>query len=129
MTSLILIIRCKTNILFEYDQLKDSCKITFFGIAQVRTQVQCKSKLHASAIGGSRRPALFALDYSSNQSSLVCLNVINKYHKYIMEIYVGNLPWSVNDQDLADAFKEYGTVDLLLLSSSSGHQKDSVLLR
>jgi RNA recognition motif-containing protein len=28
-----------------------------------------------------------------------------------MEIYVGNLPWSVKDQDLADAFSEFGTVD------------------
>ncbi len=28
-----------------------------------------------------------------------------------MEIYVGNLPWSFKDQDLADAFSEFGTVD------------------
>jgi len=28
-----------------------------------------------------------------------------------MEIYVGNLPWSVRDQDLADAFGTYGNVE------------------
>ena len=28
-----------------------------------------------------------------------------------MEIYVGNLPWSLKDQELADAFSEFGTVD------------------
>jgi RNA recognition motif-containing protein len=28
-----------------------------------------------------------------------------------MEIYVGNLPWSIRDQELADAFSEFGTVD------------------
>ena len=108
MTSLILIIRCKTNILFEYDQLKDSCKITFFGIAQVRTQVQSKSKLHASAIGGSRRPShFFAIDDSSNQKESRVLQCYQSISQKIMEIYVGNLPWSVSDQDLADAFKEY----------------------
>ena len=46
-------------------------------------------------------------------SSLVCLNVINKYHKYIMEIYVETF-LVCNDQDLADAFKEYGTIRHLL---------------
>ena len=28
-----------------------------------------------------------------------------------MEIYVGNLPWSIRDQELADAFSEFGTVN------------------
>jgi len=28
-----------------------------------------------------------------------------------MGIYVGNLPWSIRDQELADAFSEFGTVD------------------
>ena len=28
-----------------------------------------------------------------------------------MEIYVGNLPWSTSDQDLADAFGPYGSVE------------------
>ena len=28
-----------------------------------------------------------------------------------MEIYVGNLPWSVRDQELADAFGSYGSVE------------------
>ena len=28
-----------------------------------------------------------------------------------MEIYVGNLPWSIRDQELAGAFSEFGTVD------------------
>ena len=27
-----------------------------------------------------------------------------------MEIYVGNLPWSAEDQDLNDAFGQYGEV-------------------
>ena len=28
-----------------------------------------------------------------------------------MEIYVGNLPWSVREQELAEAFGPYGTVE------------------
>ena len=42
-----------------------------------------------------------------------------------MEIYVGNLPWSVSDQDLADAFKEYGTVDRasVIVEFPSGRSK------
>ena len=28
-----------------------------------------------------------------------------------MEIYVGNLPWSTSDQELADAFGAYGSVE------------------
>ena len=28
-----------------------------------------------------------------------------------MEIYVGNLPWSVRDQELAEAFGPYGSVE------------------
>ena len=27
-----------------------------------------------------------------------------------MNIYVGNLPWSIDDQQLEDLFKEYGEV-------------------
>ena len=30
-----------------------------------------------------------------------------------MEIYVGNLPWSTSDQELADAFGAYGSVEKL----------------
>ena len=42
-----------------------------------------------------------------------------------MEIYVGNLPWSVSDQELADAFKEYGTVDRasVIVERPSGRSK------
>jgi RNA recognition motif-containing protein len=42
-----------------------------------------------------------------------------------MEIYVGNLPWSVNDQDLADMFKEFGTVDRasVIVERPSGRSK------
>ncbi len=42
-----------------------------------------------------------------------------------MEIYVGNLPWSVGDQDLADAFKEFGTVDRasVIVERPSGRSK------
>ena len=28
-----------------------------------------------------------------------------------MNIYVGNLPWSIRDQELENLFAEYGTVD------------------
>ena len=42
-----------------------------------------------------------------------------------MEIYVGNLPWSVSDQELADAFKEYGRVDRasVIVERPSGRSK------
>lgn len=42
-----------------------------------------------------------------------------------MEIYVGNLPWSVGDQDLADTFKQYGTVDRasVIVERPSGRSK------
>jgi cold-inducible RNA-binding protein len=43
----------------------------------------------------------------------------------IMEIYVGNLPWSVSDQDLADTFKEFGSVDRasVIVERPSGRSK------
>jgi RNA recognition motif-containing protein len=28
-----------------------------------------------------------------------------------MDIYVGNLPWSASDQEIADAFSQHGTVE------------------
>ena len=42
-----------------------------------------------------------------------------------MEIYVGNLPWSVNDQDLADAFSEFGNVERasIIVERPSGRSK------
>ncbi len=42
-----------------------------------------------------------------------------------MEIYVGNLPWSVSDQDLADTFKEFGSVDRasVIVERPSGRSK------
>ena len=42
-----------------------------------------------------------------------------------MEIYVGNLPWSVGDQELADAFKPYGSVDRasVIVERPSGRSK------
>ncbi len=57
--------------------------------------------------------------------SLVCFKVIIQKTNKIMEIYVGNLPWSVNDQDLADAFKEFGTVDRasVIVERPSGRSK------
>ena len=38
---------------------------------------------------------------------------------------MGNLPWSVSDQDLADAFKEFGTVDRasVIVERPSGRSK------
>ena len=42
-----------------------------------------------------------------------------------MEIYVGNLPWSISDQDLADAFGAYGNVEKASIISDrqSGRSK------
>ena len=42
-----------------------------------------------------------------------------------MEIYVGNLPWSVSDQELADAFGAYGNVEKASIISDrdSGRSK------
>jgi len=42
-----------------------------------------------------------------------------------MEIYVGNLPWSVGDQELADAFKAYGAVERgsVIVERPSGRSK------
>jgi RNA recognition motif-containing protein len=42
-----------------------------------------------------------------------------------MEIYVGNLPWSINDQDLSDAFAAYGNVEKASIISDrdSGRSK------
>ena len=46
-----------------------------------------------------------------------------------MEIYVGNLPWSTSDQDLADAFGAYGSVEKASIISdrTSGRLKALVL--
>ncbi len=42
-----------------------------------------------------------------------------------MEIYVGNLPWSISDQDLADAFGAFGSVEKASIISdrNSGRSK------
>ena len=42
-----------------------------------------------------------------------------------MEIYVGNLPWSTSDQDLADAFGAFGKVEKASIISdrNSGRSK------
>ena len=42
-----------------------------------------------------------------------------------MEIYVGNLAWSTSDQDLADAFGAYGSVEIASIISdrTSGRSK------
>jgi RNA recognition motif-containing protein len=42
-----------------------------------------------------------------------------------MEIYVGNLPWSVSDQDLSDAFSEFGNVERasIIVERPSGRSK------
>jgi RNA recognition motif-containing protein len=56
---------------------------------------------------------------------LLCFEVINQKTIKIMEIYVGNLPWSFGDQELADAFKQYGTVDRasVIVERPSGRSK------
>ncbi len=42
-----------------------------------------------------------------------------------MEIYVGNLPWSISDQELSDAFSAYGSVEKASIISdrNSGRSK------
>jgi RNA recognition motif-containing protein len=42
-----------------------------------------------------------------------------------MEIYVGNLPWSVSDQELSEMFNELGTVDRasVIVERPSGRSK------
>ncbi|MDA7822256.1 RNA-binding protein [Opitutales bacterium] len=42
-----------------------------------------------------------------------------------MEIYVGNLPWSASDQDLTDAFSEFGNVERasIIVERPSGRSK------
>ena len=42
-----------------------------------------------------------------------------------MEIYVGNLPWSISDQDLSDAFGAHGKVEKAAIISdrTSGRSK------
>ena len=42
-----------------------------------------------------------------------------------MEIYVGNLPWSVSGQDLSDAFSEFGNVERasIIVERPSGRSK------
>ena len=42
-----------------------------------------------------------------------------------MEIYVGNLPWSISDQELTDAFGAYGNVEKASIISDrdSGRSK------
>ncbi len=42
-----------------------------------------------------------------------------------MEIYVGNLPWSTSDQELADAFSAFGKVEKASIISdrNSGRSK------
>ena len=54
------------------------------------------------------------------------MSVTGQYKKNrIMEIYVGNLPWSTSDQDLADAFGAYGNVEKASIISDrdSGRSK------
>ena len=49
------------------------------------------------------------MNLRSIDSSHLCSKLSIK--QYIYGNLCGNLPWSVSDQDLADAFKEFGTVD------------------
>ena len=83
------------------------------------------STLTATAIGGFRRPTrIFATDDSSNQTESRA-KLLPREKKQKMEIYVGNLPWSVGDQELADAFKAYGTVERasVIVERPSGRSK------
>ena len=42
-----------------------------------------------------------------------------------MDIYVGNLPWSASEQELADSFSQYGTVEKtsIIVDRESGRSK------
>ncbi len=42
-----------------------------------------------------------------------------------MEIYVGNLPWSASEQEIADTFGEYGTVEkaTIIVDRDSGRSR------
>jgi RNA recognition motif-containing protein len=42
-----------------------------------------------------------------------------------MDIYVGNLPWSASDQEIADAFSQHGTVEKasIIVDRESGRSK------
>ena len=42
-----------------------------------------------------------------------------------MDIYVGNLPWSASEQELADSFGEFGTVEKasIIVDRDSGRSK------
>ena len=42
-----------------------------------------------------------------------------------MDIYVGNLPWSASDQEIADAFAAHGTVEkaTIIVDRDSGRSK------
>jgi len=42
-----------------------------------------------------------------------------------MDIYVGNLPWSASEQEIADAFAEHGTVEkaTIIVDRDSGRSK------
>jgi len=43
---------------------------------------------------------------------LVGANCVDSPHiKVIMKLFVGNLPWSVSDQDLEQLFAQFGSVD------------------
>jgi RNA recognition motif-containing protein len=37
-------------------------------------------------------------------------SLFNSFSQYLMNIYVGNLPWSLSDDDLQELFTEYGEV-------------------
>ena len=42
-----------------------------------------------------------------------------------MDIYVGNLPWSASDQEIADAFSQHGAVEkaTIIMDRESGRSK------
>ena len=42
-----------------------------------------------------------------------------------MDIYVGNLPWSASEQEIADSFSQYGTVEKtsIIVDRESGRSK------
>ena len=42
-----------------------------------------------------------------------------------MDIYVGNLPWSASDQEIADAFSQHGAVEkaTIIVDRESGRSK------
>ena len=106
------------------NQTREELKL--FEIALRQTHLQNRNFTSLGDLRYPIKPAtLLRLLTRVTKTILLCFEVINQKTIKIMEIYVGNLPWSVGDQDLADTFKQYGTVDRasVIVERPSGRSK------